>query len=320
MRAKSVSILILALLLLVYASVSHAGGDAPVRALILGGGGPVGEAWESGVIAGLAERGVDLSRTDRIIGTSAGAIVGARLAAGMTAAHLTEEVLIQFEGPPPASSQKVAPPPDLSFLVGKLEELNAGKATEQSVGVQVGKWALTVHPLATESEFVASFWRRFPAKQWPSRAYECVSVDAGDGSLKVWEKSSKVPPALAVASSCALPGLFLPVTIDAHRYMDGGARSATNADLARGCKTAIVMAPTSGIDHPLAKLSVARLDRELEILRDSGCNVAVIVPDAASVNAFKRSGAEKERDSVVLGAGQAEGRNRADEIARVLND
>jgi NTE family protein len=257
---------------------------------------------------------------DRILGTSAGAIVGARLASGMTPEHLTQAALIRFEGPPPASSQRVAPPPDLSVLISELKELNAGKATEESVGLQVGKWALTVHPLATESQFVASFWRRFPEQRWPSRAFECASVDAGDGSLKLWDESSRVPLALAVASSCALPGFFLPVTIAGHRYMDGGARSATNADLARGCRTAIVMAPTSGIDHPLAKVSVARLDRELEILRDSGCNAAVIVPDLASVNAFKRSGAESERNSAALETGRAEGRNRAAEIARVLGD
>jgi len=307
-------------LLLVYAQVAYPAGRACGRALIFGGGGPVGEAWESGVIAGLAEKGLDLSQADRIIGTSAGAIVGARLASGMTPKQLAQAALKRFEGPPPPPIQNPAPPHDLSYLVGKLEGLNAGKVTEQSVGVEVGKWALTVHPIATESEFVTSYWRRFPKRQWPSNAYECVSVDAVNGSLKVWNKSSGVSLALAVASSCALPGLFLPVTIDAHRYMDGGVRSATNADLARGCKIAIVMAPTVGINHPLAKLSVARLDRELQILRDSGCKVALIVPDAASVSAFERSGAEEDRNAAVLAAGRTEGRGKADEIARLLAD
>lgn len=50
-------------------------------ALVLGGGGPVGGAWMTGVLAGLTEAGVDLDRADMIIGTSAGAIFGARLAA-----------------------------------------------------------------------------------------------------------------------------------------------------------------------------------------------------------------------------------------------
>src|SRR5262249_16783431 len=83
--------------------------DANGRALVLGGGGPVGEAWESGVIAGLMEKGIDVYRANKIVGTSAGSIVGARVAAGMTAAELTKAALTEFRGPPPAG--KPPPPP-----------------------------------------------------------------------------------------------------------------------------------------------------------------------------------------------------------------
>ena len=288
-------------LVMIYAPVAIAG-ETHGNALVLGGGGPVGEAWEAGIIAGLADTGIYLSRMDRIIGTSAGAIVGARLAMGMTPEQLAQQTLTRFEGAPPAPTQKPPPPPDLSFLVSQLEELNARKTTEQSVGVEVGRWALRAHPVATESEFVASYWRRFPKRQWPSGAYECVSVNAADGSLRVWNQSSGVPLALAVASSCALPGLFAPVEIDGRPYMDGGARSATNADVARGSKTAIVMVPTAGINHPLATLSVPRLDIEVGILRKSGCKVALILPDSASAKAFGQSGAEANRNAAALDA------------------
>ncbi|OZM72793.1 hypothetical protein CFN78_14365 [Amycolatopsis antarctica] len=47
------------------------------RALVLGSGGITGIAWELGVLAGLAERGVDLGTADLVVGTSAGAVVGA---------------------------------------------------------------------------------------------------------------------------------------------------------------------------------------------------------------------------------------------------
>jgi NTE family protein len=305
-------------LVTIYAPVAIAG-ETHGNALVLGGGGPVGEAWESGVIAGLADKGVYLSRMDRIIGTSAGAVVGARLAMGMTPEQLIQQSLTRFEGAPPAPTQKPPPPPDLSFLVSQLEELNAGRTTEQSVGIEVGKWALNVHPIATESEFVASFWRRFPKKRWPSGAYECVSVNAADGSLRVWNGSSGVPLALAVASSCALPGLFAPVEIDGQPYMDGGARSATNADLARGSKTAIVMVPTAGINHPLATLSVPRLDVEVGMLRKSGCRVALILPDSSSTRAFGQIGAEENRNAAAMDAGRIEGHAKANEIAALLN-
>ena len=52
------------------------------RALVLGGGGVTGIAWETGLIAGLAGLGIDLAAADVIIGTSAGSVVGTDIACG----------------------------------------------------------------------------------------------------------------------------------------------------------------------------------------------------------------------------------------------
>ncbi|WP_406505942.1 hypothetical protein [Streptomyces sp. NBC_01602] len=52
-------------------------------ALVLGAGGVTGSAWETGILYGLAEAGVDLSTAGLIIGSSAGAVVGAQLASGL---------------------------------------------------------------------------------------------------------------------------------------------------------------------------------------------------------------------------------------------
>src|SRR5687768_10690370 len=60
--------------------------DGPVsdqrRALVLGGGGITGIGWELGLLAGLAEAGLDLSGADLVVGTSAGSVVGAKLTSG----------------------------------------------------------------------------------------------------------------------------------------------------------------------------------------------------------------------------------------------
>jgi len=53
------------------------------RALVLGGGGAVGRAWQTGLAASLIRAGINLPAADAIIGTSAGASVGARIALGM---------------------------------------------------------------------------------------------------------------------------------------------------------------------------------------------------------------------------------------------
>jgi len=78
------------------------------------------------------------------------------------------------------------------------------------------------------------------------------------------------------------------------------------------------MVPTAGINHRLATLSVPRLDVEVGILRKSGCKVALILPDSASVMAFGQSGAEENRNAAALDAGRIEGRAKAKEIATLL--
>src|SRR5258706_4947908 len=82
------------------------------RALVLGGGGPVGIAWESGLVAGLAQAGVDLGRADFTMGTSAGSFVGARLALGADPRTLADPIVadrIPGGGKGPAGA--AAPPP-----------------------------------------------------------------------------------------------------------------------------------------------------------------------------------------------------------------
>src|ERR1700747_530374 len=67
------------------------------RALVVGGGGVTGIAWATGMIAGLAELGIDLAAADGCIGTSAGSVVGADIACGQE-----PEALYQAQLAPPA--------------------------------------------------------------------------------------------------------------------------------------------------------------------------------------------------------------------------
>src|SRR5262249_37853420 len=94
------------------------------RALVLGGGGPVGIAWESGLLAGLTEAGIDPAKADFIVGTSAGSFVGAQLALGRSATTMATAIMAENPSAPRPTSggQSNAAPPDLTILFKKMQE------------------------------------------------------------------------------------------------------------------------------------------------------------------------------------------------------
>ena len=58
------------------------------HALVLGGGGVAGIAWITGLLAGLAAAGDDLTGAELLVGTSAGAAAAAQLGSGLPLAEL----------------------------------------------------------------------------------------------------------------------------------------------------------------------------------------------------------------------------------------
>lgn len=253
------------------------------RALVLGGGGPVGIAWESGLLAGLAKAGVDLGLTDLIVGTSAGSFVGARLALGAKAANLADAILEETARPETGSrptSGVGRPPADLSTLMSLMVEAQSGGSDPQAVRARIGAFALAAET-PDEAAFIASFGRSFAGlaeDAWPERGFACTAVDAVTGAFEVWTKDSGVGVTRAVASSCSVPGVYPPITLKARRYIDGGMRSATNADVAKGHDLVIVVAIRVGPGGPL--------DTEIEMLKAGGAEVVLITPDPASLTAM----------------------------------
>jgi NTE family protein len=240
------------------------------RGLVLGGGGPVGRAWQIGLVDGFASEGINLGTADLIIGTSAGAVVGAQLA------------LKQGLGAPPRID---AAPPVFSGSMVDLATAMARAAQSREpepIRAEIGRMALNAQTISEEASVSRSIFARFIGQAWPSHL-QITSVNARTGQLRIWDASSGAPLERAIAASTATPCIWPAITIDGEKYIDGGVRSTLNADLAIGCHIVIAVSCFSLTGHGKAgpalftAMNAAPLG-ELDAVRGSGATVALIEP------------------------------------------
>jgi NTE family protein len=247
------------------------------RALVLGGGGITGIAWETGVLAGLAEAGVDLTGADLVIGTSAGAVVGAQVTSGVGIEQLYAR---QLE---PPSSERVARLGRAAlarYAWAMLRSRGRDEEFRRRVGA-LARAAADAGLTPTEEERLAVIASRLVSREWPDRRLVLTAVDAVSGEFRALDRDSGVPLVRAVAASCAVPGVYPPVTIDGRRYVDGGMRSAANADLAEGHERVVVLAPIARGVGPLSSVDAQ--------VSGMVARVAVVSPDEASRRAIGRN-------------------------------
>jgi len=268
---------------------------------VLGGGGITGVAWELGLLHGLRAAGTDLTAADVVIGTSAGAFVGALVATGV---DLEEAVtrLAELELEVPALL-------DLGALAEGFAILADRSLSPLSARARIGALARAA-PVGDPAEHVARFAAALPRHGWPVRPRLAVTaVDVETGELAVWDAGAGVPLAAAVAASCAVPAIFPPVEVGGTGFfMDGGLRSITNVDLAAGAEAVVVVAPSDGAfraspDDQLAALGLARS--------------RMLKPDAAAREAIGHNVLDPGRRGPALAAGMAQGRAIAADVGRI---
>ena len=198
-------------------------------------------------------------------------------------------------------------PPDLTSFIEVMTRAATTAGTPEAIRAEIGAFALSA-TTPPEADLVALFARMVNSESWPERRYLCTAVDALDGSFVTWDRESGVELSRAVASSCAVPGIFPPVSIKGRRYMDGGMRSGTNADLAKGHDRVLIIALAGGAGGDArADLRRQRLDREIDGLTRAGSTVELIVPDEESVRAIGLNPMDGRRspESAAAGARQA---------------
>src|SRR3954447_15738355 len=275
------------------------------RALVLGGGGIAGIAWETGLLFGLAERGIDVLDADVVIGTSAGAAVGAQVTSGVPLAELHDRHAF-----PTGESAEIAVELDVDKLVAEWTALLSAAAPGQELRAAIGRFALSA-PTVPERQRRDVIAARLPEHTWPDRDLRIVAIDAATGEECIFTAADGVDLVDAVAASCAVPGIWPPATVDGRRYIDGGIRSSANLDLAEGHDAILVLAPVADLG-PLES-AVAKVSAKLEKKKST----LVIRPDEASMAAMGSNPLDPATARPAAQAGRAQAAAVLDDVRAI---
>ncbi|MGA0065625.1 MAG: patatin-like phospholipase family protein [Candidatus Nanopelagicales bacterium] len=286
---------------------------SPRRGLVLGGGGVLGGAWAVGALQAIDEvRGVDPRDFDVIVGTSAGSVLGSLIGAGVSIEALRDHQ---------RGSQITTGP--LAGYLWDYETATGGRRPSMprlrgpgSVRLMASslRHGLKMPPTAVLSAFMpvgnGSLERVghlidaiTPFGEWsPHQSLWVVAMDYEAGHRVVFGREDAPRASLsdAVMASCAIPGWFEPVTIDERTYIDGGAWSATSADVlvGRGLDEIYVVAPMVSFETDEPESLLSRLERrwrgsvtrrceaEVEELRLDGARVVVLGPGREDLEAM----------------------------------
>ncbi|KON73025.1 hypothetical protein M768_20785 [Cellulosimicrobium cellulans F16] len=287
------------------------------RALVLGGGGSTGNAWLIGVVAGLADAGLDVSTTaDVTVGTSAGSTAAAQLA-GATPAELYAAALVAPPRPqsgpsgPAAGGDRTRQAAD---QMARTAAVIAGARDAADMRRRLGQAALALP--GSSDEAVQSRWRatvaaRLPDPSWPQRAVLLTAVDARTGEPVVFDRHSGVDLVDAVAASCASGFAY---RVGEVQYLDGGYRRNENADLAAGHRRVLVLSPFGGRTRAPLDWGL-QLSAQVDELRERGGEVEVMVPGPEADHLFGPQAMDLSLRPAAAEAGYERGTALAERVA-----
>lgn len=278
--------------------------------LVLGAGGVVGGSWLTGALEALeSETGWTSSEADIIVGTSAGSVVGA-----LTAQGLSPALMAAYVGG--GSLEQVEDLVDQADLTATRMNESTFRPQLALPPIGPGSWRMAVStllkPRSHTPAALMSGWlprgfistkpitelvERFVPDAWPDHEnFWAVTCDYRTGRRQVFgrEDAPEARAGEAVAASCAIPGFYHPVKIAGRRYVDGGVCSVSNVDLLCDQELDLVVClnpmsslanvtPRSAGDRVAAvmrKQAGRRLGAEAKKLRERGTDVLLLQPTA----------------------------------------
>ena len=290
-------------------------------ALVLAVGGVVGEAWMTGLLGGLEDAtGVDFRECEYLVGSSAGSIVAANLAAGRSPRR-------------PAEADMDVTPREEPREPGAAEAL-ARAAVRWSVAL-TGPLVIRAAPLGAPTRAISRRAMLAALPRGEERLDELTreierlgvrfdgrlriaTVDRATGRRVVFGApgAPRATVAEAVTASCSIPGRFRPMKIGEREYLDGGAWSPSNIDAAPVGANARILCLNSasalagGVlsrGGPVVALVRARAGVEALAMRRKGAHVDVLGPDQRAADAMGVELMDPARRAAALAAGYEQG-------------
>jgi NTE family protein len=283
---------------------------------VLGGGGSAGNAWLIGVIAGLADVGVDVTNADLIVGTSAGSTAAAQVTGAPPAELFATTVAPVAARHAPPAGQRQRALFDQSAHLERMRSIISSAENAADMRRKIG--AATLESDAGADGSWSERWRatvaaRLPRQDWPEQRVLITAVDPHTGEGVVFDRNGGVDLVDAVAASTSNGFGLPPYRIGERRFLDGGYRRNENADLAGGCARVLVLSPLGGRTlHPLHW--GMQLAAQVDELRAGGSRVETILPDAASLEAFGGNMMNLAARPAAARAGFAQGKGLAERL------
>jgi NTE family protein len=268
--------------------------DGNRRAIILGGGGVTGIAWETGLLKGLQDAGLDLRASDAVIGTSAGSFAGAYLASGRVDEFFARQFVSEFSEIQATMSE--------ASIVAFRAAIAEGAGEPRAVARALGRIAQSASMVAASAR-AEVIQARLSDLDWPGVALQITALDCLTGELHIFDASDGVPLNVAAAASGALPGLWPVVEANGRLWIDGGSVSPVNAHLGSAFDRVLVIAPA-----PDGFPGLPTVYRDVDDLRAAGVQVVLLIPDGESRQAIGDNLFDPARRGPAAAAGDRQGR------------
>ncbi len=248
--------------------------------------------------------GWDPREADCLVGTSAGAVFAAMLAAGVSPVRLM----------PP---DRTVPETDSRWILNELAIQSSYRSDHWLPHVPLGSWRLAIAGILQKpspwsllqtlsgivptgrvsADPIVRTVKQAVPHGWAAHPHcRIVATDYATGKRVVFGESGAPEAGLAeaVAASCAIPGFFEPVAISGRRYVDGGLHSLCNLDLLEASDLDVVIClsamtsrlrqdgsdPLQRAVHSLLSHGAQQLDRQAKSLIRRGIDVVVLEPTA----------------------------------------